>query len=205
MATRIKRDIHVIACIPFISRYTPHESFYKTKLKEIRQRLIQTAKKMLPPSYSIDISINTADNPSKHDYYLLLTGSCIEAGEEGVVGRGNHSRGTIACLRPHSMEAPAGKNPVYFVGKVMNILGDSLSRAISTAFDCYCDVIITTRNKDPLFEPAIVHLNTSKKISSYLALSIVKKHLSYAYWTRDIINKSLLLPRPGKGNIYYLT
>jgi len=42
---------------------------------------------------------------------LTLTGSAIESGDEGVVGRGNRYNGVIPFTRHMSMEACCGKNP----------------------------------------------------------------------------------------------
>lgn len=33
-----------------------------------------------------------------YHYYLTTTGSCIDFGEEGAVGRGNKTHGIIRCL-----------------------------------------------------------------------------------------------------------
>ena len=176
--------------------------FYYEKLGIIKDDLYQLACKLLPKGYTVDLAINTADRSEKNDYYLLLTGSCIEAGEEGVVGRGNHSLGTIACTRSHSMEAPAGKNPAYFVGKVHTVIADSLSRTVAEIFDCYCEVSITTRNKDPLFEPLCVIVNTSRKVDKSLVNKIIDQHLQSRVWTPKIISGEILVPKPGKGNSY---
>lgn len=53
------------------------------------------------------------------DVYLTHCGSCIETGDEGVVGRGNRIGGLIRVNRPMSMEGICGKNPVYHTGKVL--------------------------------------------------------------------------------------
>lgn len=200
MAVRKKHNVDITACIPFISTKTPNPTFYKGKLKKIRNELMNIAKSCFPKHYEVNVNINTADNSG--DVYLLLTGSCIEAGEEGVVGRGNKSRGVISSVRPHSMEASHGKNPVYHVGKIFTVVADSLSKNISEQSNCECNVYITTKIRDALYMPNNVVVETSKPINQKKALEMIHNHLTYLNWTNDILTKRLLLPAPGKGNFY---
>ncbi len=69
-------------------------------------------------SREIAININTADDPAKSIYYLTVTGTSAEAGDDGQIGRGNRWNGLITPLRHMSIEAHAGKNPVSHVGKI---------------------------------------------------------------------------------------
>lgn len=203
-AVRHKNTIEVVFCVPFISSLTPTKDFYREKLDEILQDLDNASKKILPPQYKVQFSINTADDFEKNDCYLLMTGSCIEAGEEGVVGRGNRSRGIISSTRPYSMEAPYGKNPVYHVGKVHTVLADSLSKTIAKTFNCEVDVLITTKNKDDLYSPFSVIVHATKKLPKKKVRKILSKHLDYKRWTEKIIRDELLLPKPGRGNTYQI-
>ena len=59
--------------------------------------------------------LNVRDLPERDELYLTYTGSSIESGDEGVVGRGNRVNGMITPLRPMSVEGASGKNPVYHV------------------------------------------------------------------------------------------
>jgi len=200
MAVRKKEDINITACIPFISTKTSNKFFYKRQLDKIHASLNKIAKQELPNNFKVNININAADDSG--DIYLLLTGSCIEAGEEGVVGRGNKSRGIISSTRPHSMEACHGKNPVYHVGKVFTIIADSLSRSISETFDCECNVFITTKIGDGLYLPNNMIVETSESVDIQKVLEVIELHLTYGSWTSDIIKKKLLVPIPGGGNFY---
>jgi S-adenosylmethionine synthetase len=55
--------------------------------------------------------INMRDIPAQDELYLTYTGSSIESGDEGVVGRGNRVTGLITPLRPMNIEGAIGKNP----------------------------------------------------------------------------------------------
>lgn len=50
--------------------------------------------------------------------YLTLTGSSIECGDDGQVGRGNRFNGLITPCRPMTMEAYHGKNNRNHIGKI---------------------------------------------------------------------------------------
>jgi S-adenosylmethionine synthetase len=69
------------------------------------------------------VQINTADIVDKPEsFYLTVTGTSAEMGDDGEVGRGNRVNGLITPNRPMSLEAAAGKNPISHVGKIYNVL-----------------------------------------------------------------------------------
>jgi S-adenosylmethionine synthetase len=67
------------------------------------------------------------DIPDRDELYLTYTGSSIESGDEGVVGRGNRVTGLITPLRPMNIEGASGKNPVYHVGKLYNLAAQRIA------------------------------------------------------------------------------
>jgi len=76
------------------------------------------------------VFVNTADDYKKGIYYLTVSGLSMENGDDGSVGRGNRANGLITPMRPMSMEASAGKNPVTHVGKLYNILANQVADEI---------------------------------------------------------------------------
>lgn len=172
--------VNITMCIPFISTKTPNEEFYKEKINEIYSALISLALN-ISPSRSINLAINNKDS------YLLLTGSCIEAGEEGVVGRGNRSRGVISSTRPFSMEASNGKNPVYHVGKIHTLVADELAMEIGKAFDCSVNVYITCRIGDDLYLPQDIVIEVDKDVEIEKIHEISNSLLAKRDWTDKIL------------------
>jgi S-adenosylmethionine synthetase len=59
-----------------------------------------------------------------------VTGTSAEHGDDGMTGRGNRANGLITPLRPMSLEATAGKNPVSHVGKLYNALANKIAERI---------------------------------------------------------------------------
>jgi S-adenosylmethionine synthetase len=62
--------------------------------------------------------------------YLTVTGTSAESGDDGETGRGNRSNGLITPLRPMTLEAVAGKNPVSHVGKLYNVAAGAMAEAL---------------------------------------------------------------------------
>ena len=82
----------------------------------------------------IEVFVNTADDDRKFDesgYYLTVTGTSAEMGDDGSVGRGNRANGLITPCRPMSMEATSGKNPINHVGKIYNILSFEIANDVA--------------------------------------------------------------------------
>ena len=129
MAKRYKKNVDLTICVPFVSAFTPSEDFYFMKIEELRI-LLETKLEDCFPEYCCSIVFNTRDDAKNSDYYLTLTGSAIESGDEGVVGRGNRYNGVIPFTRHMTMEACCGKNPVYHVGKVYTAMASIISQRI---------------------------------------------------------------------------
>lgn len=129
MAKRIQKSLDLTVCVPFVATYTTSKEFYFEKIKILTDIIKQLVVSKFE-QFDVTVSLNTRDNPNKSDYYLTLTGSAIESGDEGVVGRGNRYNGVIPFTRHMSMEACCGKNPVYHVGKLYTAISSLISEEI---------------------------------------------------------------------------
>ncbi len=152
MAKRIQKRFDITVCIPFIAVHTPSKEFYFEKL-EILRGVIKEFVISQFGQLDVTISLNTRDNPSKSDYYLTLTGSAIESGDEGVVGRGNRYNGVIPFTRQMSMEACCGKNPVYHVGKLYTAIASLISSEIFELTGLETYVYLTSQMGRSLSDP----------------------------------------------------
>ena len=127
------------------------------------------------------IYLNTRDNYEKNDLYLTAIGSAVESGDEGVVGRGNRSRGVIPFSRNFSMEASCGKNPVYHTGKLFTAIGDIISKRIYEIYNIENVVFCTSRMGDNINEPWNISVELNKDVSEELKKKIddlVKEELN---------------------------
>ena len=122
--------ILTIACA-MVSRYVNDVDEYKNIRSEIKDIVSDFALKFT--NREVEVFVNTADNDNATDesgYYLTVTGTSAEMGDDGSVGRGNRANGLITPCRPMSMEASSGKNPINHVGKIYNILSNRIANDV---------------------------------------------------------------------------
>lgn len=168
MSVRRKNIIDITMCVPFFSSDIYNWDIYYEKKSQIYKELKELAEIFVDGKYTINLYLNTQDEMAKKTnngvgLYFVTSGSALDSGEEGVVGRGNRSRGIISSGRPINMEAIWGKNPIYYVGKVYTYLADKIAKEIAESFECECNVYLSSRNSDDLLDPYNVLVETSKK------------------------------------------
>jgi S-adenosylmethionine synthetase len=120
MGLRRKDRILLTVASPMISSLTPDLSHYLDLKEEVKNRVTDLATKKT--SRQVEVVVNTADKPEKGIFYITVTGTSAERGDDGNTGRGNRINGLITPCRPMSLEATAGKNPINHVGKIYNVL-----------------------------------------------------------------------------------
>lgn len=197
MSVRTGSDISVTIAVPFISKYTPSAEYYFEKKRELTSQLLEYAYTVVGSSYKITVEINTQEKAAfaPKRVYMLAIGSCIEAGEEGVVGRGNQTNGLISTFRPHSMEAAYGKNPVYHSGKVYGYVTRELAKSIAEKFECECTVYSLCRNGEKLIPPTKLFIQTNKsKLNLKILKPFVNDWLEGIDYVKNIVLKGKLLP-----------
>ena len=119
-----------IACA-MVSKYVNDVDEYKNIRAELKDIVSDFAVKFT--NREVNVFVNTADNDDATDesgYYLTVTGTSAEMGDDGSVGRGNRANGLITPCRPMSMEASSGKNPINHVGKIYNILSNRIANDV---------------------------------------------------------------------------
>lgn len=129
MGCRIGNDITLTVALPFIASRVADAAEYE-EAKRAAQHAIQVFAEKITPDRNVKVMVNTADQAKRGDYYLTVTGTSAEMGDDGEVGRGNRASGLITPMRSASLEAPCGKNPVSHVGKVYNALALDTCRDI---------------------------------------------------------------------------
>lgn len=166
MVTRVDQDIQIQCCVPVISTEIANMDEYYQKVDYIERLLQSQAEEICRKSdsnYTVHVHVNEHldENglPTKH-VYMLIKGTCAECGEEGIVGRGNASNGIIPSFRPHSMEAPAGKNPQYHTGRVLGYLSNYIAQEINKKYLTKVQVIMQTINRGSLIPPYLTVIST---------------------------------------------
>src|SRR5512137_80954 len=128
MACRMGDSIALTIAVAMVACKVPDKSHYQSSIRDATSKIHDFAQKFT--DRDLKVYINTADDYAKGIYYLTVSGLSMENGDDGSVGRGNRANGLITPMRPMSMEASAGKNPVTHVGKLYNILANQVADEI---------------------------------------------------------------------------
>jgi S-adenosylmethionine synthetase len=97
--------------------------------------------------------LNTRDGVAPGDLYVLGLGTAAEHGDLGAVGRGNRMSGVITTDAPMSVDAPWGKNPVYFTGLVYDSCAREVSRAVYAALGLPNTTYLASQNGRKVSDP----------------------------------------------------
>lgn len=127
MALRRGKRLYVTVAAAMVSSKVPDASHYEFALGDVSRELDRLAS-----SSGLDVKyrLNAADDMKHGSYYLTVTGTSAEQGDDGNTGRGNRVNGLISPMRQYSMEATAGKNPVNHTGKILNAVALLAARDI---------------------------------------------------------------------------
>ena len=154
MGVRQGRRLEATVAAAMVSSKVPDASHYASVMDDVTEELDGLASKK---NLDVGFKLNAADNPKHGEFYLTVTGTSAEMGDDGNAGRGNRVNGLISPMREYSMEATAGKNPVNHTGKILNALAVLAARDIvkevPTVREAY--VRILSRIGRPIDQPLI--------------------------------------------------
>jgi S-adenosylmethionine synthetase len=125
--------------------------------------------------------------------YLTAIGSVADTGDVGVVGRGNRVNGLITPMRPMSIEAPAGKNPLDHTGKIYNVMAMRLAERVSQVVGGPSQVHIFTSKEAPLEFPDEVSVASRDGDSPRVRELIAEAIASTGDLTAEFIDKGIVL------------
>ncbi|MHB9759912.1 methionine adenosyltransferase [Streptomyces sp. BYX5S] len=142
----------IVLCVPQKSRHVGNRAEYVRNAEDVLAECHRLAALRLPGAEA-RFRLNARDVPEKDELYLTYTGSSIESGDEGVVGRGNRVNGLITPLRPMNLEGANGKNPVYHVGKLYNVAAQRLANRLHEATGEHAEVHLVSTTGQRLDQP----------------------------------------------------
>ncbi len=131
MGLREHDDITLTVATAMVSKHVDNPDTYINVKNELNDIITDLALKYT--DRAVKTFINTADDTrcqSEKGFYLTVTGTSAEMGDDGSVGRGNRANGLITPNRPMSMEATSGKNPINHVGKIYNLLSNQMANEV---------------------------------------------------------------------------
>ncbi len=136
MGLRENNKIILTTAVAMVSEFVDGIDTYLNVKDEIQDIITDLALKKT--DREVETFINTGDDnscKSEKGFYLTVTGTSAEMGDDGSVGRGNRANGLITPNRPMSMEATSGKNPINHVGKIYNLLSNKMAQDITKELD----------------------------------------------------------------------
>lgn len=162
MGCRCGEELRFTMAIPQMSDFVNSSNEYIAN-KEFLYSYVKERLSSIAPQYDIHIDINTRDRiGNSTDLYLTATGSSVEMGDEGFVGRGNRIGGLITPFRPYTMEGICGKNPVYHTGKMYSIAAWEISKIIYDNLGVDVDVMLIGQSGHALSNPWNIILTGSE-------------------------------------------
>lgn len=173
MGVRRHDQIDLTVACAFIDRYLEDAAAYVQQKREAAKLVLAAASRASPLDTSV--VLNAADDEATGSVFLTVTGSSAEAGDDGEVGRGNRINGLITPLRPMTIEAAAGKNPVNHVGKLYNVVADRIARSVVA--ECPEETLAATcmlvsRIGEPIDEPALIDVTICATVFDRVRLRI---------------------------------
>ncbi|MGH7867507.1 MAG: methionine adenosyltransferase, partial [Candidatus Dormibacteraceae bacterium] len=145
-------ELDVVLAVPQKSKCVESRAAYIANKEAVLAQCASLAALQLP-KMEARFQLNTRDIPERDELYMTYTGSSIESGDEGVVGRGNRVNGLITPLRPMNVEGASGKNPVYHVGKLYNIAANRIAQCLYEATGAYVEVHLVSATGRRLDRP----------------------------------------------------
>lgn len=191
MVVRQDRNLDVTACIPVIASQTPSQKHYEERIGEIEDMLDRQVGNILSGTLFTHVTKVNPIPGGRHGVYLSAVGSCIDCGEEGVVGRGNTNQGVISVFRPHTMEAPAGKNPVYHTGRVIGVLVSRLARSVFEEMGVRCTVVAMTKNNHSLLPPSLLSVQGDTEVNRLELEKLVSEIFSRDSYLDTVLNPGM--------------
>ncbi|MBP0460844.1 methionine adenosyltransferase [Streptomyces montanisoli] len=192
LVIRDGRALNVTACVPAVAGHLASSAEFEDAVNDAAQELAIQLLKRLPGPVNVVCNTRNRRTGPLSGQYFTLSGSAIDYGEDGLVGRGNARSGLITPGQQAGNEALFGKNPAYHVGKVGGWLVDEASRTLTEKTGTPCRIAVMWRNGSPYPEPASLDITTAGPASSDAEL--VRDVLHRTDWAPDLVNNQRYLP-----------
>lgn len=186
MGLRNGNVIDITVANAIVSRFVRDKGEYMSVKEEIKEKVLDVASK-IAPNYDVRVYVNNGDIPEEEVFYITVTGTSAEHGDDGATGRGNRVNGLITPMRPMSLEAAAGKNPVNHIGKIYNVVATELAQLIYTKVPNVREVYVRLLGQigrpidDPLIADVSLLMERGVSVSSNVRAeiaSLVDEYLS---------------------------
>ena len=143
-----------VACA-FVDRFVSDRDAYLAGCEHVAEIAREAARQVT--GRDAVVRVNAGDDPGSDSFYLTVTGTSAESGDDGQAGRGNRVNGLITPNRPMTLESVAGKNPITHVGKLYNVAAREMAGRVVSQIDEVdeAEVCLVSQIGRPVQEPWI--------------------------------------------------
>jgi S-adenosylmethionine synthetase len=147
--SRLSERFSVVVNMPFIAARVPDHTTYVRRVAECTALVHEFVRPVV--GEGAQVVLNPADRGQR--VYLTALGSVADTGDVGAVGRGNRTNGLITPMRPMSIEAAAGKNPLDHTGKLYSVLARDLAAEVAELTGRAVETHVFTSKEAPVDLP----------------------------------------------------
>ncbi len=198
LVVRAGSDWRITACVPALAGGgLETAAAFDDAVREAAGALRKTLAEVLGRGVGVACNTrNTRVEPLSGQYFTV-SGSAIDYGEDGLVGRGNARSGVIAGAHMAGNETLFGKNPAYHVGKVGGWLADEAAGAVAAEFGP-CRIGLTWANGAAYRAPTSTEITTEQPDRTGRASELVHRALTRTDWHGDLL-QGRYLPKVHDG------
>ncbi|MFI0188589.1 methionine adenosyltransferase [Streptomyces sp. NPDC017082] len=176
----------VTVCVPALAGQLTSAAEFDDAVTVAAGELTELLAERLPGRATVVCNTRGSRTGPVSGQYFTLSGSAVDYGEDGLVGRGNARTGVISGAHLAGNEATFGKNPAYHVGKVGGWLADTAARTVAAEFGP-CRIGLLWRNGAAYDDPASIEITTAHPAPPGATEELVRATLSRTDWMDDLL------------------
>lgn len=186
LAVRRGDALSVTVCVPAVAGHLAGAGEFAGAVRDAARGLEGEVAARWPGAVTVVANTRDSGTGPLSGQYFTLSGSAVDYGEDGMVGRGNARTGVIAGAHLAGNEALFGKNPAYHVGKVGGWMADTAARAVAGRLGA-ARVALLWRNGAPYDSPASVEVTAPGGLAPGEAGDLVAATLARTDWMPDLL------------------
>jgi S-adenosylmethionine synthetase len=195
LVARRRRHFDVTVCVPALAGRVHSTPEFRDLLATAEKTLTHLVYDHTPEDIEVEIRCNTKENSAEvplSAQYVTVSGSALDYGEDGLVGRGNGRHGLISPAHAAGNEVTFGKNPTYHVGKVGAWLADHAATTLARIAGP-CRVGLAWRIGTAYEDPATVQIIRRDPCAE--DEQQVREALTERDWLADLLGAQRYRPR----------
>ncbi|MGH3719435.1 MAG: methionine adenosyltransferase [Pseudonocardiaceae bacterium] len=196
LLARHRHRFQATVCVPALAGRLGTTAEFRDLLAAAEKSLTQLVRTHCPDEIEVEFRCNTKENTTVDGplsgQYFTVSGSAVDYGEDGLVGRGNARHGLISPAHAAGNEVTFGKNPTYHVGKVGAWLADHAATTLSHIAGP-CRVGLAWRIGAAYDDPATVQITTREWCIDDERR--VREALTERDWLADLVDGQRYRPR----------